>query len=96
MSRGRAPIRASGEFTATEHESLRLWLRLLNCSSLVERQVRARLRGEFGITLPRFDLLAQLDAAAREGAKGLTMSELSRRRTATSRDLSSGWCRKSS
>jgi DNA-binding MarR family transcriptional regulator len=54
---------------------LRLWLRLLTCTSLVERRVRARLRAEFGTTLPRFDLLAQLDRAP----DGLSMSELSSR-----------------
>jgi DNA-binding MarR family transcriptional regulator len=54
---------------------LRLWLRLLTCTNLIERQVRARLRAEFGTTLPRFDLLAQLDRAP----EGLSMSELSSR-----------------
>ena len=54
---------------------LRLWLRLLTCTSLVERQVRARLRDAFGTTLPRFDLLAQLDRAP----DGLSMGELSSR-----------------
>ena len=61
------------------HESLRVWLRLLACSNIVEGTVRSRLRDEFGITLPRFDVLAQLDAAARDDVQGLTMSELSRR-----------------
>jgi DNA-binding MarR family transcriptional regulator len=54
---------------------LKLWLRLLTCSNLVESEVRARLREAFGTTLPRFDLLAQLDRAP----KGLTMGELSSR-----------------
>ncbi len=54
---------------------LRLWLRLLTCSNLIEREVRARLRESFGTTLPRFDLLAQLDRAP----DGLTMGELSSR-----------------
>ena len=55
--------------------SLRIWLRLLGCSTLIEQQVRARLRAEFGITLPQFDVLAELDAA--DGPQ--TMSALSRR-----------------
>ncbi len=60
----------------SEHaQELRLWLRLLTCAQLVERQVRARLREEFGTTLPRFDLMAQLD----RHPDGLKMSELSRR-----------------
>jgi len=54
---------------------LRLWLRLLTCSGLVERAVRRRLREEFAVTLPRFDLMAALDRAP----AGLTMGELSAR-----------------
>jgi DNA-binding MarR family transcriptional regulator len=69
------------------HASLRVWLRLLDCSSLVEGQVRRRLRKEFGITLPRFDVLAQLDAASRDAVHGLTMSELSRRLMVTNGNL---------
>lgn len=54
---------------------LRVWLRLLTCANLVEGQVRNGLRETFEITLPRFDLLAQLDRAP----DGLTMGELSNR-----------------
>lgn len=54
---------------------LRLWLRLISCTSIIENTVRRRLRREFGITLPGFDVLAQLDRAPR----GLSMSELSAR-----------------
>ncbi len=54
---------------------LRLWLRLLTCSTIIEQQVRSRLRDRFGITLPRFDVLAQLDRAQ----DGLAMGELSKR-----------------
>jgi DNA-binding MarR family transcriptional regulator len=54
---------------------LRVWLRLLTCANLVEGQVRNGLRETFEITLPRFDLLAQLDRAP----EGLTMGELSNR-----------------
>jgi DNA-binding MarR family transcriptional regulator len=59
--------------------ALRLWLRLLTCTNLIESRVRSRLREEFATTLPRFDMLAQLDMAASESHHGLTMSELSRR-----------------
>lgn len=69
------------------HASLKLWLRLLTCSSLIERHVRGRLREEFGITLPRFDVLAQLEAAAQDDVGGLTMSELSRRLMVTNGNL---------
>ena len=54
---------------------LRLWLRLLSCANLVEGDVRRRLRADFDVTLPRFDLLAQLARAP----EGMTMGELSRR-----------------
>jgi len=60
--------------TADDHRALRLWLRLLTCSQLIERQVRTRLRSRFGITLPRFDLLSQLE----RNPGGLKMNELSR------------------
>jgi DNA-binding MarR family transcriptional regulator len=54
---------------------LRLWLRLLTCTTLIENEVRRRLRDNFQITLPRFDLLAQLDRAP----NGMTLGELSKR-----------------
>jgi DNA-binding MarR family transcriptional regulator len=54
---------------------LRLWLRLLTCTTLIENAVRRRLRDNFDITLPRFDLLAQLDRTP----DGMTLGELSQR-----------------
>jgi DNA-binding MarR family transcriptional regulator len=60
----------------TDHaEELRLWLRLLTCTQLIERNIRAALREKFDTTLPRFDLMAQLERAP----QGLKMNELSRR-----------------
>ncbi len=58
-----------------DHRALRLWLRLLACSNLIEASVRTRLRKEFECTLPRFDLLSQLERVPH----GLTMGELSKR-----------------
>jgi DNA-binding MarR family transcriptional regulator len=59
-----------------DHEAeLRLWLRLLTCTTLIEGEVRRRLRDEFDVTLPRFDLMAQLDKAP----NGMTLGELSQR-----------------
>jgi DNA-binding MarR family transcriptional regulator len=64
----------------SEHpEALRLWLRLLTCTQIVEKQVRGRLREQFDTTLPRFDLMAQLERAP----GGLKMNELSRRMMVT-------------
>jgi DNA-binding MarR family transcriptional regulator len=57
------------------HQALKLWLRLLSCTNRVEAEVRTRLRAEFDTTLPRFDLMAQLE----RHAGGLKMNELSRR-----------------
>ena len=59
---------------AGDHRALRIWLRLLTCTQLIERRVRSRLRARFATTLPRFDLMAQLE----RHAEGLKMSELSR------------------
>ena len=59
---------------AGDHRALRIWLRLLTCTQLIERSVRSRLRERFATTLPRFDLMAQLE----RHAEGLKMSELSR------------------
>jgi DNA-binding MarR family transcriptional regulator len=59
-----------------DHEAeLRLWLRLLTCTTLIENEIRQRLRMEFDVTLPRFDLMAQLDRAQ----NGMTLGELSQR-----------------
>jgi DNA-binding MarR family transcriptional regulator len=57
-----------------DHLSLKLWLRLLACSTQVEIEVRNRLRARFGISLARFDYLAQLH----RHPQGLRMSMLSR------------------
>jgi DNA-binding MarR family transcriptional regulator len=57
-----------------DHFALKLWLRILTCSNLIEARIRHNLRRDFDCTLPRFDLLAQLDRA-----DGLKMSELSQR-----------------
>jgi DNA-binding MarR family transcriptional regulator len=64
---------------ADHHASLRLWLRLLSCTTRVEDKIRQKLRESFDITLPRFDLMAQLE----RHPEGLTMGELSRRMMVT-------------
>jgi len=67
--------RLDGTTLAEHPQELRLWLRMLTCTQLIETQVRARLRDQFGTTLARFDLLAQLERRP----DGLKMNELSRR-----------------
>ena len=64
---------------STHPQALRLWLRMLTCSQLIEKQVRAGLRDEFNTTLPRFDLMAQLEREP----QGMKMNELSRRMMVT-------------
>jgi DNA-binding MarR family transcriptional regulator len=71
-----APPRADRETIARsgDHRALRIWLRLLTCTQLIEREVRGRLRSRFDTTLPRFDLMAQLE----RHREGLRMNALSR------------------
>ena len=54
---------------------LRLWLRLLTCTNLIEGEIRRRLRETYDVTLPRFDLMAQLE----KYPSGMTLGELSSR-----------------
>ncbi len=61
------------------HLSVRLWLRMLACTNRIENVVRQNLQAKFETTLPRFDLMAQLERAPR----GLKMSELSQRMMVT-------------
>jgi DNA-binding MarR family transcriptional regulator len=61
------------------HLSVRLWLRMLACTNRVESLVRQNLQAKFATTLPRFDLMAQLERAP----QGLKMSELSQRMMVT-------------
>jgi DNA-binding MarR family transcriptional regulator len=65
--------------TAQDHHALRLWLRLLACTNLIEGHIRSRLRSQFDTTLPRFDLMAQLERSP----NGLKMGELSKRMMVT-------------
>lgn len=53
--------------------SLRLWLRMLTSTQLIENQIRANLRESFDTTLPRFDVMAQLYRYP----DGLRMGEIS-------------------
>lgn len=60
---------------APDHLELKLWLRLLACTNLIEAPLRSKLRARFEVTLPRIDLMAQLD----RHPMGLSMHELSQR-----------------
>ena len=65
----------AAEMPEDHRDELRLWLRLLTCTTLIEGEVRRRLRERFDVTLPRFDLMAQLDKVP----DGMTLSDVSKR-----------------
>ncbi len=69
-----ARIESNKSTKTRSKQSLRLWLRLFSCQSMIEDFVRIRLRDEYSVTLPQFDVLAELENADRP----LTMSELSK------------------
>ncbi len=71
---GDAHIGIEARAHADDHMALKLWLRLLACSTQIEIEIRKRLRAQFGITLSRFDYLAQLQ----RHPDGLRMNALSR------------------
>jgi len=56
-------------------DTLKLWLRALSFTSMVEQRVRSRLHAGFDVTLPRFDVMAALYDAPED----LSMGGLSRR-----------------
>jgi DNA-binding MarR family transcriptional regulator len=72
---------AGGE--AAHKAELRLWLRLLSAANLISGEIRRNLRQSFNVTLPQFDLLAQLE---REPG-GLRLGELSRRMMVTNGNI---------
>ncbi len=55
-------------------QRLRLWIRLLRAARGIEVELRERLRKEFSITLPQFDVMAALS----RNESGMNMTELSR------------------
>ncbi|OED39883.1 MarR family transcriptional regulator [Chromatiales bacterium (ex Bugula neritina AB1)] len=69
MNSGRKSI-PSEEASKTR---LRLWLRTLKVSRMIEAELREKLRKQFATTLPRFDVMAGLY----QYHEGLKMSELS-------------------
>ncbi len=74
------PVDFETRINADHHQAIKLWLRLLTCTNLIETEIRSRLREDFDTTLPRFDLLAQLERSP----DGLKMGELGKRLMVTS------------
>ena len=57
----------------TSKARLRLWLKILKTSKVVEAELREKMRKEFATTLPRFDVMAALSRTE----DGLRMSQIS-------------------
>jgi DNA-binding MarR family transcriptional regulator len=68
---------------ASDHDDLRLWLRMMAVHKLITNEARRRLRVSFNMSLSRFDLMAQLDSAA----GGLRMGEISNRLMVTTGNI---------
>jgi DNA-binding MarR family transcriptional regulator len=75
----RAATDAETRADRADHTAIRLWLRMLATNRLVETRTRRLLQERYATTLPRFDLMAQLERAP----KGLKMGELSKRMMVT-------------
>ena len=70
---GPAGIGREARAQLDDHGDIRLWLRLLACTTQIEQEIRSRLRERFATSLPRFDYLAQLE----RHPEGLRMNVLS-------------------
>ncbi|KGT79753.1 MarR family transcriptional regulator [Bradyrhizobium japonicum] len=76
LAKESTPVSKNGADQDAEYRTqTRVWLRLLACTTLIEGELRRRFREEFDFTMPRFDVLAQLD---REPS-GLVLGELPKR-----------------
>src|SRR5205814_2904033 len=78
MEQRTLPLDAESKVAERPHDhkdELRLWLRLFACKEVIEGAVRRRLRENFDVTLPRFDLMSQLYRAP----KAMPLGELSQR-----------------
>lgn len=67
-------IREKHDGALAGRADVRVWLRLLSCSTIIEKRLRRRFIAQYDTTLPRFDVMATLERQA----DGVTMGELSR------------------
>lgn len=67
-------VYADSSMSQRSKESIRTWLRLLSCETVIEQHIRSRIRENFKVTLPQFDVLSELEHAPDK----LTMSQLSK------------------
>ncbi len=70
---------AETRIVSDDHAAIRLWLRMLATNRLIETRMRRLLQERYATTLPRFDLMAQLERVP----GGLKMGELSKRMMVT-------------
>ncbi len=70
---GHVAIREKHDGALDDRSNVRLWLRLLTCATVIEKRVKRRFADQYGITLPRFDVMAALD----RHPEGMTMGQLS-------------------
>jgi DNA-binding MarR family transcriptional regulator len=75
----RAATDAETRAVRDDHAAIRLWLRMLATNRLIETRTRRLLQDRYATSLPRFDLMAQLERVP----AGLKMGELSRRMMVT-------------
>jgi len=68
-----APL-SSARHDTDSKARLRLWIRLLRATRMIEADTRNRLKRQFNATLPRFDVMAALYRKP----EGMLMSEISR------------------
>ncbi len=80
--RGRAASRASGN--GDPHDAIGVHVRIASCYNLLMREARSRVADRWGLTLPQFDVLAEL---TRADDRGVTFVELSRLLLVTSGNL---------
>ena len=66
-------IREKHDGALDERGNVRLWLRMLTCTTVIEKRLKRRFADQYGITLPRFDVMAALD----RHPEGMTMGQLS-------------------
>jgi DNA-binding MarR family transcriptional regulator len=69
-----AKIKPKAAAPSLSKQRLRLWIRILRAARAIEAEVRERLRVNFDVTLPQFDVMAALERKP----DGMTMTELSR------------------
>lgn len=67
-------LREKHDGALEDRTEVRVWLRLLSCSMIIEKRLRGRFVDKFETTLPRFDVLAAIERYP----EGATMGELSR------------------